>query len=70
MRKAVKKVSPLNGCRHYWKIEPANGPTSWGECIYCGAKQLFWNSWDLDKPVAVRNLGEARRLVNTRAEYY
>ncbi|MBI2868808.1 MAG: hypothetical protein HYX96_03165 [Chloroflexi bacterium] len=33
-----------NGCRHFWKIEAANGPTSKGVCKACGAEQEFQNA--------------------------
>ena len=32
-------------CGHYWVIEVANGPTSMGECKYCGAKKEFYNAF-------------------------
>jgi len=31
-------------CRHYWIIEPANGPVSKGECRYCRETREFQNS--------------------------
>ena len=31
-------------CNHYWVIEIANGPTSRGQCKYCGEKQEFLNT--------------------------
>lgn len=37
-------VGGANGCRHHWKIESANGPTSKGICKFCGAHQEFQNS--------------------------
>ena len=38
-------------CRHHWKIESPNGPTSRGECVLCGEEGEFKNSipisgWD------------------------
>jgi hypothetical protein len=30
-------------CVHYWIIEPPNGPTSKGQCMYCGAVAEFFN---------------------------
>jgi hypothetical protein len=30
-------------CRHYWKIEEANGPRSQGVCQYCGKARYFLN---------------------------
>jgi len=32
------------GCSHYWRIDPANGPTSPGRCKYCGEISTFFNS--------------------------
>jgi hypothetical protein len=40
-------------CRHHWVIEPANGPTSQGECRKCGSQKTFrnilsdtpWSEW-------------------------
>ena len=31
-------------CRHFWKIEPADGPVSKGECQYCREIREFQNS--------------------------
>jgi len=33
-------------CVHYWIIESANGPTSWGRCKRCGNYDKFQNSYD------------------------
>lgn len=30
-------------CHHYWLIEKATGPTSRGECKYCGTSKGFSN---------------------------
>jgi len=32
-------------CQHYWIIEVANGPTSMGECKYCGERRKFHNAF-------------------------
>ena len=32
-------------CGHYWVIEVANGPTSVGECKFCGMKKEFYNAF-------------------------
>ena len=37
-------VAPV-GCRHYWVIESAEGPTSKGVCKLCGAEKEFFNSF-------------------------
>ena len=33
-------------CRHFWQVEPPDGPTSRGECRDCGASRTFRNSGD------------------------
>lgn len=44
----IKDVSvediTLDECKHYWKIESSNNPTSIGVCKYCGAEKEFLNS--------------------------
>ena len=40
----TKKPSE-NECNHYWVIEVANGPTSRGECKYCGEIREFFNAF-------------------------
>ncbi len=32
-------------CGHYWVIEVANGPTSYGTCKFCGEKKEFYNAF-------------------------
>ena len=32
-----------NGCRHYWVVESADGPSSRGVCKFCGARDEFCN---------------------------
>ena len=31
------------GCKHFWMIETADGPTSMGTCKYCGEEKEFLN---------------------------
>ena len=38
-------------CRHYWVIEVANGPSSRGECKFCGAKKEFFNAFPEFNPL-------------------
>lgn len=40
---SVKDIT-LDECKHYWKIESSNNPTSIGVCKYCGAEKEFLNS--------------------------
>ena len=30
-------------CQHHWLIEQADGPTSLGRCLRCGAEREFYN---------------------------
>ena len=34
-----------DSCRHFWVIEVANGPASYGVCKYCGKKKEFYNAF-------------------------
>lgn len=38
---------------HHWRIEEANGPTSSGECIECGAVKEFRN-WLIEADITTR----------------
>ena len=40
----TQEIESDGGCRHYWLIESANGPTSTGFCKYCGVERVFHNS--------------------------
>ncbi len=40
-----KKSAVTTACRHYWVIEPADGPMSRGVCQVCGEEKEFLNSW-------------------------
>ena len=42
--KPEEHVAP-DGCRHYWIIESADGPTSKGVCRFCGVEKEFFNSF-------------------------
>jgi hypothetical protein len=44
----------VQGCRHYWVIQPATGPVSQGVCQHCGESREFKNyveasTWGDDK---------------------
>ena len=38
-------------CHHFWVIEVANGPSSMGECKYCGEKREFQNAFPTFNPL-------------------
>jgi len=41
--KEARKAKPE--CGHFWVIDAANGPTSYGTCKYCGEKKEFYNAF-------------------------
>ena len=46
-KKAHERTQEFNApesCAHYWLIESANGPTSYGICRICGARKEFLNA--------------------------
>ncbi len=38
-------INSVEGCRHHWLIEIADGPISKGVCKCCGAEREFYNSF-------------------------
>lgn len=44
-----KPVKPE--CHHFWVIDVANGPTSYGTCKYCGEKKRFLNAFPTFNPL-------------------
>ena len=61
-------------CKHYWKIESPNGPTSFGTCKLCGLRSEFKNSipgsgWDRASPQAkrLRQARQAARQTGSKA---
>ena len=59
------KPPDVGKCRHYWVIEPANGPVSPGLCQICGQTGVFKNyitgPWDSTRPKVAHRLDEAER---------
>jgi hypothetical protein len=43
--KVEEKEARKPACGHYWVIDSANGPTSFGTCKYCGEKKEFYNAF-------------------------
>jgi hypothetical protein len=52
-------------CHHFWVIEVANGPSSFGRCKYCGEKKEFLNAFPTYHPLK-KNLNPIRlpKLLN------
>ena len=44
LKEATRERVSESKCRHYWKVESANGPISRGVCKFCGAEKEFHNS--------------------------
>ena len=55
MKHKVKERTEQNAtpdqCHHYWVIEAADGPTSLGECRYCGETREFLNAFPEFNPM-------------------
>jgi len=55
MRKQTKEkiVQKLENkeCHHFWIIEEANGPSSFGTCKYCGERKEFLNAFPTFNPL-------------------
>jgi hypothetical protein len=55
-------------CRHYWLIEPPNGPTSIGVCKICGATREFDNQLPARPAASARTPAPSddKRVLTTR----
>lgn len=51
VKEKVRTQAQKRPCRHYWIIEIANGPVSWGQCKYCGARKEFLNAFPEYNPL-------------------
>ena len=56
-----------DNCSHYWLIESAEGPESWGVCKFCGLWRKFYNSFPEAVPVK-KATGASRNLEPDEAE--
>lgn len=45
VKERIEEKPAEEKCHHYWVIEVANGPTSRGECKYCGETKEFLNAF-------------------------
>ena len=48
--KQPKKQQPTI-CHHFWVIDEANGPSSFGKCKFCGQKKEFMNAFPTFNPL-------------------
>ena len=51
IKERVQEKPSEGGCNHYWIIEVANGPTSYGECKFCSEKKEFLNAFPEFNPL-------------------
>ncbi len=59
-------------CRHHWRIDPPEGPTSEGLCRRCGERRTFLNSGgqerrpsDAERAAIIRARRQERALEQT-----
>ena len=50
-------MTAANSCVHRWDIEPADGPTSLGRCVRCGAEKRFRNHIDTGQKLFALSAG-------------
>jgi hypothetical protein len=56
-------------CHHFWVIDEANGPSSFGTCKYCGGKKEFLNAFPTYNPLKKNaNLFKLPKLAEVRVE--
>ena len=55
VKEKTEKITAGDTCRHYWRIEEAQGPTSWGVCKLCGTEREFLNTIPEDASVLARD---------------
>ncbi len=47
----VEQETEKQTCHHFWVIDVANGPSSFGKCKYCGEKKEFLNAFPTFNPL-------------------
>lgn len=64
----AEKTTETQTCHHYWVIEVANGPRSYGTCKYCGEKKEFLNAFPTYNPLKKGNLFQMPKLLNVKVD--
>lgn len=54
VKERVVEQPKIEACRHYWVIDVANGPSSEGECKFCGVRKEFFNAFPEFNPLKKR----------------
>ena len=55
VREKTEKITARDTCRHHWRIEEAQGPTSRGVCKLCGMEREFFNTIPEGYPALARD---------------
>ena len=55
VKEKTEKSTARDTCRHHWRIEEAQGPTSMGVCKLCGMAREFLNTIPADYLVLARD---------------
>ena len=51
VKEIIEEKAEKPECHHFWVIEVANGPSSFGTCKYCGEKKEFLNAFPTLNPL-------------------
>jgi hypothetical protein len=51
VKKSIAEKPVKTECHHFWVIEVANGPSSFGTCKYCGETREFLNAFPTINPL-------------------
>jgi hypothetical protein len=50
-KEQIVQKSEKPACHHFWVIDEANGPSSFGTCKHCGEKKEFLNAFPTFNPL-------------------
>jgi hypothetical protein len=63
-----EKPAETPTCHHFWVIDVANGPHSFGTCKYCGEKKEFLNAFPTYNPLKKGNIFQMPKLEHVKVE--
>jgi hypothetical protein len=63
-----EKTTDTQTCHHYWVIEVANGPRSFGTCKFCGEKKEFLNAFPTYNPLKKGSVFQMPKLLNVKVD--
>ncbi len=50
-KEKIEQQPATAACHHFWVIEEANGPSSYGRCKFCGERKKFLNAFPTFNPL-------------------